>query len=138
MSAGSLYFIQVGEDGPVKIGYSVNPASRLVSLQSAHFERLHLIGLTPGTRQAEENLHAKLARFALGHEWYAATAEIFAEIEEPVARVHVTLDAAVIAREHLGRAIALLRGSDRERGAEELRCVLTLLTEALQREEVAA
>lgn len=134
---GCIYFIQVESDGPIKVGFSTNPGNRLIQLQASHYERLHLIGLTPGSRFDEEKLHVKLERFALSREWYAATAEVLAEIEEPVARVHIALDNAVVAREHLQRAIALLRGSDSERGLEELARVAALVSEALGTRETA-
>lgn len=137
MTEGCVYFIQVGADGPVKVGFSGDPGRRALTLQGAHYERLHVIGTTPGTRFTEEEIHERLTRFALGHEWYAAVPEVFAEIEEPLARVHVALDAAVTAREHLQRAIALLRGADGQRGLEELGRVAELIDTALVGEEQA-
>jgi hypothetical protein len=134
----SIYFIQIGDDGPIKVGFSQNPQRRLITLQSSHYERLHLIGLKEGSRFEEANVQARLERFALGHEWYAAVPEVFAEIDEPVARVFEALDKAVVAREHLQRAIALLRGSDSERGLEELERVLALITGAVDAQKALA
>jgi hypothetical protein len=127
----TIYFIQMGERGPVKIGYSVNPATRLVTLQGAHFERLHLVGVTPGSRWDEELLHKKLNRFALGHEWFEPAPEVFASITLPVARVDDALDKAVVAREHLKNAIGLLRASDRDGAHEEFLRVLALVNDAV-------
>ena len=127
----TLYFIQMGDRGPVKIGRSTNPASRVATLQSAHFEQLHLIGLTPGGYLEEERLHEKLQAFALGREWFEPTPEVFAEIIEPVARVSDALERAVAAREHLQNAIALLRASDRDGAHEELLRVLALVGDAV-------
>ena len=132
MNEGCIYFIQVGDDGPIKIGFSSSPGKRLASLQGSHYERLHLIGLKDGNRFSEEVLHEKLAQYRLAREWYAAVPEVLAEIEEPVARIHEALDAAVMAREHLGRAIALLRAADQERGREELARVVSLISEGLR------
>jgi hypothetical protein len=138
MTDGFVYFAQEGDDGPIKVGFSEDPGKRVAALQGAHYEPLHLIGLTPGTRWDEAKIHEKLERFALGREWYVAAPEVLAEIQEPVARVHEALESAVVAREHLQRAIALLRGADGVRAREELARVAGLIDEALASVDVVA
>lgn len=128
---GCIYFVQVGDDGPIKIGYSTNPARRLAALQASHPEVLHLIGLTQGSQLEEDRLHEQLAQWRIRGEWYAATAAVLAEIAEPLARVADDLERAVVAREHLDSAIAFFRGADAERGHEELQAVTRILTEVL-------
>ena len=138
MSEKVVYFIQVGDDGPIKIGSSSNAGGRLATLQNGHYERLHLIGTTPGGYVVESVIHQKLAQFVIRGEWYAAVPEVLAEIQEPMERIHDALDLAVVAREHLQRAIALFRGADPERGHEELRSVERLINEALEAERADA
>lgn len=65
-----VYFIQVGEDGPIKIGFSRNPKERLEDLQGANFERLRLVYFCPGSRENESQLHAWFRAARGCGEWF--------------------------------------------------------------------
>jgi hypothetical protein len=43
-----IYFVQSGDDGPIKIGVSTNIGKRLTALQTAHGERLRIVGVMKG------------------------------------------------------------------------------------------
>jgi Meiotically up-regulated gene 113 len=53
-----LYFIQAGEIGPIKIGYSHDPATRLAELQIGNPEELRLLGAFEGPLQGIEAMEA--------------------------------------------------------------------------------
>lgn len=65
-----VYFIQRGNDGPVKIGHSKHPERRLTGLQSASPDPLRLLGTLPGGKAREAELHQKYAAFRLTGEWF--------------------------------------------------------------------
>lgn len=66
----AVYFIQRGEDGPVKIGTAGNWLARIRSLQSAHVDKLHLRRLFVGGAAEEEDLHARFRPQRISREWY--------------------------------------------------------------------
>jgi hypothetical protein len=68
-----IYFIQSGDTGPIKIGYSVNPISRLQTLQTSHHERLRLIVSVAGTPELEAALHVHFVEQRLVGEWFSIT-----------------------------------------------------------------
>jgi hypothetical protein len=77
-----IYFIQRGEDGPIKIGISNNPFKRLETFQTASDEKLHIRGVFRGTTADEALLHQKFAAQRLRGEWFENTLEIRVAIEE--------------------------------------------------------
>lgn len=64
-----VYFIQRG-DGPIKIGYSKNPKGRLSALQTGIPERLTLLGVVPGGKAREQELHREFGRTRIQGEWF--------------------------------------------------------------------
>ena len=71
----SIYFIR-SPLGRVKIGISCHPSTRLRELQTAHSERLELVGYATGTRYNERRLHHELAAHRLNGEWFDWTPEV--------------------------------------------------------------
>lgn len=66
-----VYAIRAGEDGPVKIGTTINdPRRRLAELQTGAHEQLSLIWHYFGGLLAERHLHAMFADFRLRGEWF--------------------------------------------------------------------
>jgi len=83
----SVYFIQAGEDGPIKIGHTSNVPSRLKSLQTGHAAKLKVLGQCEGDKKLEKSLHHKFAEHRLTGEWFNPVQEILAEIAERCAPV---------------------------------------------------
>jgi len=82
---GIVYFIQMGNSGPIKIGYtSKNVISRLNSLQTGNPERLKSIGQIPGDELLEFQLHRKFnkSRIRQDGEWFRPDKELCAYIIE--------------------------------------------------------
>lgn len=71
-----VYFIQRGESGPVKVGHSKHPHSRIRELQTGCPESLFLRGTAIGGRALEELIHSELADFRLSGEWFEASAAL--------------------------------------------------------------
>lgn len=66
----SVYFIQSGTDGPVKIGIAENPRARMRHMQTGCPDRLRLLHAAPGGPEREAELHAWLAPHHLRGEWF--------------------------------------------------------------------
>lgn len=77
-----VYFVQHEEKGPIKIGFSSDPVSRLQSLQTGNPYDLTLIGVVPGSMAHEAKLHATCSKARVQGEWFWPTAEVLAVIEK--------------------------------------------------------
>lgn len=69
-----LYFIQAGDNGPIKIGVSSRVETRLRSLQTAHYEKLTCIKKTAtkiDPYKIEKEIHRIFSRFRINGEWYS-------------------------------------------------------------------
>ena len=68
----SVYFIQYGESGPIKIGYSNNPFERIKVLQSnAVAHQLKLLAIMDGSRFEESAMHLRFREFHLTRELFS-------------------------------------------------------------------
>ena len=71
-----VYFIQQGDNGPIKIGYSADPQRRLQSLSTASPYPLRLLGVVDGDMALEQALHHRFADHQLEGEWFAPTPDL--------------------------------------------------------------
>lgn len=81
----SVYFIQQGSDGPIKIGFcrrDQNVQQRLDTLRTANPYPLHLraISLMAG-QQTERELHRTFAHARLEGEWFQPTEDLLRLVE---------------------------------------------------------
>lgn len=74
-----VYFISY-EDGPIKIGKTVNIHRRLKELQIAHPEKLHILGVTQSI--SESDLHEEWAGYRLSGEWFTRDLSLLKRIQE--------------------------------------------------------
>lgn len=65
------YFVQAGDDGPIKIGWTKNLLVRLRTLSAMWPVPLQLLGVIKGNVEAQ--CHARFADFRLGGEWFDAS-----------------------------------------------------------------
>lgn len=77
----SLYFVQRGAGGPVKIGVSTDVASRVRTLQCASEDELRLLVTVPTSELAEREAHRRFAPYRIRGEWFRAEGELLAFIE---------------------------------------------------------
>lgn len=76
-----VYFVQCGDSGPVKIGVAKDPAARLATLQTGHFETLHIRAITVGGLTQERIYHDTFRAHHQRGEWFAPHPDILAEID---------------------------------------------------------
>ena len=69
-----VYFIECA--GLIKIGVSVNPETRLASIQTANGHTARLLATVPGGTRLERQLHEKFKASRVGGEWFKPTNEI--------------------------------------------------------------
>ena len=68
---GSIYFLQVADSGPVKIGFTTKPIKqRIMRLQVSSPEKLVLLGYIKGSIEQEKKLHERFTNLKLHNEWY--------------------------------------------------------------------
>jgi hypothetical protein len=67
-----IYFIQNETAKAIKIGWSDDPAKRLVSLQTATPDRLALVATMDGGYEQERILHERYEDFRLTGEWFSS------------------------------------------------------------------
>jgi hypothetical protein len=75
-----VYFIQSGDNGPIKIGISHNPKSRLTELQTAHHDKLRILKVVDGDERREGGLHSKFEKYRLNGEWFKNDPELLSYI----------------------------------------------------------
>lgn len=77
-----VYFVRpIGTEGPVKIGCSTAPASRVETYCTWSPVPLEIVATIPGGWSVEWAFHAKFAALRLHHEWFSADPELTATIE---------------------------------------------------------
>lgn len=78
----SLYFIQEGYNGPIKIGLTKqNLAYRVAHMQCGNYRRLQVLGIIENQdKHDERNWHRRYADVRVGGEWFAPTVALLTEI----------------------------------------------------------
>lgn len=76
-----VYFVQCGEDGPIKIGTAKDLRMRLSSLQIGCPYELRLLGAREGDMLTESELHRRFARYRIRGEWFEPSEGLLREIE---------------------------------------------------------
>ena len=75
-----VYFIQQGEDGPIKIGFTVDLRKRLVALRTSTPHPLRLLLEVPGGEDVERDWHKRFAHVRLNGEWFRPDDELLQAI----------------------------------------------------------
>lgn len=73
-----IYFVLNASRKAVKIGYSANVVRRLNGLQTSSPDKLKLLGVCPGSRSEEVELHVRFATLHIRGEWFRADPELLA------------------------------------------------------------
>lgn len=78
----AVYFLRtINGHGPIKIGFSTNPAARVSSLSRTSPYQLVALHVHPWGLRDESELHRGLNRIRERHEWFTATPNLLAAIE---------------------------------------------------------
>lgn len=84
-----VYFIQQGEAGPIKIGWSRNVRTRLATFQTASPYPLRLLLVLAGEERDERRLHDWFSLERIGGEWFKSDGEVAAFVaSQKAARKH--------------------------------------------------
>jgi hypothetical protein len=75
-----VYFIQAGDDGPIKIGVSRKPKRRIESLRTASPVELRLIAVIVGGEKEEQALHRRFSEDRTHGEWFRPSSDLLAFI----------------------------------------------------------
>lgn len=75
-----VYAIQIGDDGPIKIGVTTDVSRRLWTLQTACPWDLHLRAEWAAEWSSETTAHHELARHRMRGEWFTPHAAVLAYI----------------------------------------------------------
>jgi hypothetical protein len=65
-----IYFIQAGEDGPIKIGRSEDHIQRFGGLKTGSYERLHIRAVLDVPDEVEMHYHDILSNCRIRGEWF--------------------------------------------------------------------
>ncbi len=75
-----VYFIQGENGGSIRIGYTINPAVTLKSLENGYPDKLKILLVIPGDSSYAIKLQNKFEHLKLKGGWYKPDKEIFDEI----------------------------------------------------------
>lgn len=91
---GWIYFVKARQDGPIKIGWTVDPQKRLAQLQTGSHVRLFILGTIEGSSAGESTLQKRWAQYRIRGEWFEPVPEIieFVNIHRHRGFVEVELD----------------------------------------------
>lgn len=76
-----LYFVQCGNGGPIKIGVTDSPKTRMRTLQTACPYPLTLLYCREWFVGREAELHKRFAKYRTWGEWFLPAQEILAYVE---------------------------------------------------------
>ena len=76
-----IYFIQGENGGSIRIGYTINPAITLKSLENGYPDKLKILIVIPGDSSNAIKLQNKFEHLKLKGGWYKPDKEIFDEIK---------------------------------------------------------
>lgn len=73
----TIYFIQAGLNGPIKIGVTTNLKQRIKDLQTSNPEKLYLIAAIYEHPELELYLHKQFKKYHIRGEWFEPGPDIF-------------------------------------------------------------
>lgn len=76
----ACYLIRAGLTGPCKLGKADDPKRRLMELQTAHYEALHLLRVWEGGVAEEAALHQRFADLHIRGEWFSFSKAMLADV----------------------------------------------------------
>ncbi|MGD9613766.1 MAG: GIY-YIG nuclease family protein [Alphaproteobacteria bacterium] len=79
-----VYFIQAGEDGPIKIGFASDVRKRLRNLRTAAPIPLIPLGYIEGDKKTERRLHAQFQDLRRFGEWFTPAPALMAVVSSAI------------------------------------------------------
>jgi hypothetical protein len=71
-----VYFLQQGEDGPIKTGSTTKLGARIATLQTASSVELKVLGTCVGDNTVERAIHRRFKHLRIRGEWFRPEAEL--------------------------------------------------------------
>jgi hypothetical protein len=71
-----VYFFQIRNDGPIKIGSSRNPENRLKSLNQSSPYQMRMLGTIEATNGEEGKMHKRFSKYRIRGEWFHPAKEL--------------------------------------------------------------
>ena len=65
-----VYFVEMGPEGPIKVGFSKDPEGRRNHLQTGTPEQMTLLCCLESDRVLETAIHRQLCRYRISGEWF--------------------------------------------------------------------
>ena len=75
-----VYFIQAGDDGPIKIGWAASVARRRSQLQVQSYLKLTVRAMIDAGKEVEKQLHDRFKGHLIRGEWFEPAGEILDKI----------------------------------------------------------
>jgi hypothetical protein len=79
---GYVYFVQLGNSGDIKIGFSTNIKKRMHTLQTSTPENIQLLGFIAGELPTEKMIHEKFRMLRKKGEWFQCHSSIIEFLNE--------------------------------------------------------
>jgi hypothetical protein len=76
LKEGFIYFIQNGESGPIKIGFTTNIPIRISILQNSTPFQLRLLNSIEGTILDEQKMQKRFEKYRIKNEWFSPGKEL--------------------------------------------------------------
>ena len=80
----NVYFIKDKSIGAVKIGFSSASKIRISQIQCHNSGSLELLGVIPGGREKEKELHKKFKHLKMRGEWFVCGDDLMAYIDQAI------------------------------------------------------
>jgi len=77
-----IYFIREGDNGPIKVGVTKRPESRLKSLQTGNPRPLKFISILPGYAAREKKIKSDLKVHSINGEWFNPELQVLEYIDD--------------------------------------------------------
>ena len=79
---GYVYFVQIQDTGPIKIGFTNDVKRRVIEHQASIPYELKLLYFFPGCKEDEKTLHHICQKDHIRGEWFWPSKHVFDEIEQ--------------------------------------------------------
>ena len=103
----SIYFVQIGRDGPIKIGHSDNVSRRMTELQCRMPWQLYLLGTVQSCFERDIYHHFSASR--MRGEWFYPTKNLLDFIRNPFKLPRASPALRKAARDKRGTNLSILR-----------------------------
>lgn len=77
----TIYFIQAGDRGPVKIGHAKDVFRRLASIQTHNHKECILLRVRRGGVHEERHLHHRFMQYRVHSEWFSLKGDLAAYLK---------------------------------------------------------